>query len=146
MQILFTTTTISFSFLSLDSFACLFSSLVSFVFFVCVCMFVIFVLETKNIYSDTHSNIWAGSYKNIFTWPISRRTNFLLFTRYSLLFIHYSLLFIHYSLLFTRYSLLLTRYSFLFTRYSLIFTLYSLQWNAVKLIEKTYIYSNIERL
>ena len=35
-----------------------------FCFFVCVCLFVIYFLEIKSIYSDTHSNMWAGKVEN----------------------------------------------------------------------------------
>ena len=45
-----------------------FSSIVSFAF---SCLFALFVIEIKHIYSDTHLTMRAGGDKKIFTRPIS---------------------------------------------------------------------------
>ena len=48
-----------------------------FCFFVCVCVFVIAFLKTKDIYSDTHSNMWAGKWEKHFCFANFQNQDYL---------------------------------------------------------------------
>ena len=50
-----------------------------FCFFVCVCVFAITFLETKGIYSDAHSNMWAGKLEKYFFVAIFQKQDYLFF-------------------------------------------------------------------
>ena len=48
-------------------------------FFVCVCVFVKTFLETKGIYSDIHSNMWAGKLEKKISLASSQKQDCLFF-------------------------------------------------------------------
>ena len=48
-------------------------------FFVCVYVFVETFLETKGIYSDTHSNMWAGKLEKHFSLASFQKQDYLFF-------------------------------------------------------------------
>ena len=51
-----------------------------FCFFVCVCVFVISFLETKGIYCDTQSNMWAGELEKHFCLTNFHKQDYLFLT------------------------------------------------------------------